>query len=159
MKEKLQEYALLAEIISAVGIIISLVFVGFQIRDNTVASQAATYQASVGYDIELLMHLSADPDLSRIIDIYTYGDDASSLSANDIVRAQYEFTALLRHLENLYLQHELGMLSDESWTTRQAFMEATLTSPGYARFQSAPTARNFSGAFLDYANTLRARAG
>lgn len=35
MKEKLQEYALIAEIISAICIVLSLIFVGLQINQNT----------------------------------------------------------------------------------------------------------------------------
>ena len=35
MKEKLQEFALLAEIISAVAVVVSLLYVGYQIREST----------------------------------------------------------------------------------------------------------------------------
>jgi hypothetical protein len=42
MKAKLQEYALLAEIISAIAIIISLIYVGIQVNDSTRAVRSAT---------------------------------------------------------------------------------------------------------------------
>lgn len=157
MKAKLQEYALIAEIIGAICIVISLIFVGIQVKDNTTASEAATYQASVGYDIELLMAVAGDPDMARIVSTYIYGD-SSSLSELDTTRAEYQMTALLRHLENLYSQHELGLLSDETWATRQAFVEAILLSPGYERYQTSPLARNFSGRFKAYASQVRAEA-
>jgi hypothetical protein len=35
VKEKLQEYALIAEIIGGIGIIASLIFVGLEIHDNS----------------------------------------------------------------------------------------------------------------------------
>jgi hypothetical protein len=42
MKEKLQEYALLAEIIGAIGIVVSLLFVGVQVRQsNSIATTDA----------------------------------------------------------------------------------------------------------------------
>ena len=44
MKEKLQQYALLAEIISAIAIIASLIFVGIQIRQNNALVKASTYR-------------------------------------------------------------------------------------------------------------------
>jgi len=51
MKEKLQEYALVAEIIGGVAIVISLVFVGVQVSQtaeetatNTTAIRASAYQ-------------------------------------------------------------------------------------------------------------------
>jgi len=145
----------LAEIVGAVGVIISLVFVGFQIRKNTVASEAATYQASVGYDIEMLMALSSDPEQSRIFNTYTWIPEATNLTENEIIQAEYQMTALLRHLENLYLQHELGMLSDEIWRTRQALLDAIVLSPGYERFEQTSSSQTFDGAFRSYASNLR----
>ena len=155
VKEKLQEYALFAEIVSAIGIIVSLIFVGFQIQGNTVASEAATYQASVGYDIDMLMRLAEDEELSRIVNAYVYGEE-KNLNDNELIRAEYQMTALLRHLENLFLQHDLQLLSDESWKTRESFLKAIILSPGYEKFQSSLNAKNFSGSFINYANKLRA---
>ena len=54
MKRTLAEWASVAEIIGALAIVVSLVFVGLQIRANTRATQNATYQQSVGYEIEIL---------------------------------------------------------------------------------------------------------
>jgi len=45
MKEKLQEYALLAEIFGAVAVVISLLYVGFQIQENTAERRADSIQS------------------------------------------------------------------------------------------------------------------
>ena len=42
MKEKLQEYALIAEIISALAIVVSLIFVGLQVRQGSETTVANT---------------------------------------------------------------------------------------------------------------------
>lgn len=152
----LDSLANIAEIIGSIGVIISLVFVGLQIRKNTIASEAATYQASVGYDIEMLMALSSDSEQARIFNSYTWIREATNLSNEDTIRGEYQMTALLRHLENLYLQHRLGMLSDEIWRTRQALLDAVVLSPGYERFQKTSSAQTFDGAFRHYASKLRA---
>ncbi len=55
MKEILEEYALIAEILSAIAIIISLVFVGIQIRRNTKATQVLTFHEIAVLDIKLLL--------------------------------------------------------------------------------------------------------
>ena len=44
MKEKLQEYALIAEIIGGIGIIASLIFVGFQLEQNTLSTELNAYE-------------------------------------------------------------------------------------------------------------------
>ncbi len=146
----------IAEVVGAIGVIVSLIFVGLQIRKSTVANEAATYQASVGFDIDMLMNLSSNADQARIFNAYTWVEENAELTTIDTIRAEYQMTALLRHLENLFLQHQLGMLSEKIWQTRKALLEAVVLSPGYDRFHQTPSARTFDGAFLKYATTLRA---
>lgn len=45
MKGKLQEYALISEILGGIAIVVSLIFVGFQITDGNRETRAATTQA------------------------------------------------------------------------------------------------------------------
>jgi hypothetical protein len=44
MKEKLQKYALIAEIISAIAIVVSLIFVGIQIQQSNNLARAVAYR-------------------------------------------------------------------------------------------------------------------
>ncbi|NNC50519.1 MAG: hypothetical protein HKN51_05385, partial [Saprospiraceae bacterium] len=53
MKEILEEYALIAEIISALAVVTSLIFVGLQIRSNTKATQASTFHEIAALDIHI----------------------------------------------------------------------------------------------------------
>jgi hypothetical protein len=126
---KLEKYALIAEIISATAVTISLVFVGLQIRDNTISNEAATFQATVGHDIAILTSAGSSPDTARIF--YAYRDNPDNLDGNEFLQGQALFTALARHVENLYLQHEAGMLSDAGWVARQPFVQTLVLSPGY----------------------------
>lgn len=103
----------------------------------------------------MLMALSSDSQQARIFNSYTWVREATDLSDEDIMRAEYQMTALLRHLENLYVQHKLGMLSDEIWRTRQALLDAIVLSPGYERFQNTSSAQTFDGAFRHYASKVR----
>jgi len=45
MKAKLQEYALIAEIVSAIAVVLSLLYVGYQIRENTQQAQLDSIRA------------------------------------------------------------------------------------------------------------------
>ena len=42
MKEKLQEYALIAEIVGAIAVVISLIYVGASVGQNTAVVEVAT---------------------------------------------------------------------------------------------------------------------
>ena len=70
---KLKEWALVAEIAGAVGIIISLVFVGYQIKQgteetsqNTRAIEASAFQDLTSQILALNLSLIENPDLSEI---------------------------------------------------------------------------------------------
>jgi hypothetical protein len=69
MKEKLQEYALIAEIISAICIVLSLIFVGLQVRQgaeetaaNTAAIRGSVRQSLMEADKDLLLFAVENPD-------------------------------------------------------------------------------------------------
>jgi hypothetical protein len=47
LKGKLQEYALVAKIISAIAVVEGLIFVGFQIRQSTEEVSLSTYAIEV----------------------------------------------------------------------------------------------------------------
>ena len=47
MKSKLSEYALVAEIIGAIAIILSLFFVGYQVNDSAKATRSATANEAI----------------------------------------------------------------------------------------------------------------
>ncbi len=143
------------ELVAAIAVVISLIFVGLQIRDNTIASEAATYQASVAYDIELLSNVAGNADLARIFYAYAW-EPSDNLDGTELLQAQWHFTAVLRHLENLYFQHQSGMLSDESWESRDALIRATIRNPGCEKFLRGHTVQSFSGEFIDYSLQIRA---
>jgi len=153
MALKLHEWSAVAEIVSAAAVTLSLLFVGLQIKDNTVAARAATFQSSVGYDIALLSVLGSNPDTARIF--LAYRDDPENMDEGELLQGQMLFTATLRHLENIYLQHEAGMLSDDGWSTRSQLLSNMIRTEGFAKFLDSPNARNFSGKFIDFANRVR----
>ena len=61
------------ELIAAIAVVISLIFVGLQIKDNTIATEAATYQDTVAYDIEILLNMGSTPEMARVF--FTFRDD------------------------------------------------------------------------------------
>ena len=66
MHDALPEYALGAEMVSASAIIVSLLYVGFQIKGNTPATQTSKFQDFAALDIQLLLHfVSGRPESGR----------------------------------------------------------------------------------------------
>ncbi len=154
MKEKLQEYALLAEIISALAIVISLVFVGFQIRDNTIASEAASYQASVAYDVNNLLAYGASPETAHVFSAYIYSEQ-DDLNTAEVEQARFLISAAIRGFENQFIQYKAGMLSQLGWEAREPLLSGYVKTPGFGKFLNSPNAANFGGPFMEYAKQIR----
>ena len=141
------------ELLAAIAVVISLIFVGVQIRDNTIASKAATYQETVAYDMELLLNVGSTPDKARVF--FTFVNDPDSLDEDEFLQGRTLLTASIRHFENLYVQHEAGMLSDEAWATRESLIKNVIRSPGFGKIVNGTLGQNFTGTFFDYAKRIR----
>ena len=63
---KLSELAQIAEIIAAIGLIVSLVFVGIGVRENTATARAASSQSIFESCRQFLLDIALSEDLSRI---------------------------------------------------------------------------------------------
>ncbi len=59
-------------------------------------------------------------------------------------------TSLIRRLENMYLQKNLGPLSEEGWKSRQALFTGIARSPGYSAFLESSPAHFTSEEFRNY---------
>ena len=141
MTELLEEYALIAEIISGIAIIVSLIFVGVQIKRNTQATQASTFQAIADLDINLLLSFGNSKELARLIS--TFRDNPDSLTEEEQNHGFYLFGAEVRHVENLFLQYENKMLSDKHWHSRKALVDGIVLSAGFGALLKSPFRKYF----------------
>ena len=105
-----------AEGVAAVGVIVSLVFVGFEVRQNTVAARAQAYQ-----EIGLVVAQSWHDDASNpaLLEIIQRANDPDSLvfaglTAIELRQAQGFTMGILRMWETLFLNIEIGALPPEA---------------------------------------------
>lgn len=100
----------LREGLAALGVILSLVFVGTEIRQNTIAIRAATLNDLASGSREWLMSLAASPELISAWRRWLAGEE---LTPDEVEMAEITVNALLRNVENVFLQVESGAV-DES---------------------------------------------
>lgn len=98
------------EIIAGVSVILSLTFVGFEVRQNTVALRGQTRDGLARAGEDWLMAIAADSSLSAAFAKIEMDEPVSSL---DSTRVGFTLIALTRHHENVFLQVEGGTV-DES---------------------------------------------
>lgn len=116
----LEQLAFLAQIISAIAVIASLVFVGFQLSKATAAIRASSSQAHSGLYTDLVQSVIDNDDFARI---WAVGlDSPNALKEHEWVRFVAYASALFRLYESSRVQWLNGRLDDEHWHTieRQA---------------------------------------
>lgn len=114
MKVKLEEYASIAEIISALAIVASLIFVGFQIQNGNRETRAATIQAISEQLMGFTLAMATDEHIPQLASkMMNEGATQSDFSAEDYWRISIVVVTGLRRQENIYLQVQAGVLEPE----------------------------------------------
>ena len=143
-------------IVANLGVIAGIIFLAVEIRGATRATQAESGQTASALDQEFLLHVASDAETSQLW--ITYLRMPETLSTEEKIQGGFLFAAIIRRLENVYLQYQLGALSEESWQSRQALFVGMATSPGYTTFLDGPIASNASPAIIEFMNQLRSSA-
>ncbi len=106
----------IAEAIALIGVVLSLVFIGMELRQNAVAARAAAYQ-DLGIAVtELWMAAATNRDLSDAWGRVLMADSASwsEFDPSDRLLVTNYFVAILRLYETTFLQVEEGLLDAEA---------------------------------------------
>ncbi len=130
---KLSEWANVAEIGSALAVVVSLVYVGLEINQNTGAVKASTLQAMIDYGRQQSEILVTDATLAALVE--TGEADPNSLTPRE--RSQfYEFTIWRMAMWELsFLNHEVGLVEDEMWLAWDGYYRGLVRNkPGYPEF-------------------------
>ena len=128
--KNLKKYALFAEIVGGIGIIISIVYLAFQVSQNT-ANMKATNAMSYSAEMNAVRLLRVeDSELDKIVRIGQQHLD--SLSEDETSRFYSYVLVRISSLENLLYMEEQGLFPD-------GYADALL--PGYCASLSAPSYR------------------
>jgi len=130
---KLSEWSNVAEIVSAVAIIGSLIYVAVQIDQNTVAVEASTQQGRLDFGRDQSELLFTVPGLAKLV------MKAEKGSENLTEEERYlfnEYTSWRMSTWELVYQSKLdGIVSEESWIAWDAYFRLLIAGkPGYIKF-------------------------
>ena len=118
----------IGELAAAVAVVISLLYLAMQIRQNTKASKAQSYQAVIEGHVSHHRTLNAQPEL---IGIFARGM-RNYTELNELEQAQFHSfisPIVLQFQKYLYLHHE-GLLPDNTFDMFEKDVVATLITPG-----------------------------
>lgn len=125
----LQEIAGIAEILGALGVIASLVFVGWQIRENTIATKAHIHEQVTQTYLAFLNSAIANPE-AYATGIQATEADFSKLSAGE--KTFFFGTALgfFKHFELMFVQNRKGIMDREIWDAWCVYILMYFHQPG-----------------------------
>ncbi|MFK8043261.1 hypothetical protein [Congregibacter sp.] len=107
---RLNIWVAIAEIISAGAVVISLIYVGLEINQSTLESEADIQAELLSYTTRRRYLVIESSDLSSILHKgYT---DASQLSPSEMLRFQGYVELLYVAWERLYMSYDAGVLSE-----------------------------------------------
>jgi hypothetical protein len=126
----LEDLGNLGEFVGAIGVVISLVYLGRQLVQNTQSVRAASFNSMVENSIRLLEHAFRD---SEFADFLARAErDPKGLTAAERVRWDAYMTAVYRHFGNLQYAHRVGTLDHQMWTAYKATLKDHLQVPSWA---------------------------
>lgn len=120
--------ATLAELIGAIGVIASLVYLAIQIRDNTRSSRIQQRQESTRQFVDFMDILLLNPDLAEIHD--RGRDHPEELDATEIGRFRRLVLRGFWYFSAQFHQYTTGALGEDEWSESARIIRNYLTHTG-----------------------------
>jgi hypothetical protein len=121
----------IGEIVGASAVVVSLIYLAIQIKNQNAESRAATVQQVLESNAVAISQLQ-DPDLAEIWIAGVEGFD--SLSDVQRLRFVIYLTSALRSWENAYFQWRNGRLEDDTWHTLIAVIKDVKSTTAFSKF-------------------------
>ncbi len=132
----------IAELLGAVGVIASLIYLAGQIRQsreqmrqNTRALRASAYQEVLNQRDAVMVPLVQSGELADLAMRGLTGREF--LSEVERLRFNVWFVMVMSNLENIHYQHRVGLLDEDRWRTHLSRLRTFVIAPGFAAWWSS----------------------
>lgn len=126
----LEDLGNLGEFVGAIGVVVSLVYLGLQLRQNTSSVRASSFNSMIQNSIRLLEHTFRDREFAALV--ARAEEDPAALTPEERVRWDSYMTAVFRHFGNLVYQNRVGALDAQMWESYRRDLKEHLRSPHWA---------------------------
>ena len=124
----LEEINFISQIVGSIAVIASLIYVGWGIRLNTVATQTSAAQAYVATDNETVGLINTSGNLADIL--HRGAGGMSALQGGDLIQFMAFLDQLFISFQSSYLQWTKGALDERLWHTFSQAIVDLLSQPG-----------------------------
>ena len=138
----LEDLGNIGEFVAALGVIISLVYLATQIRQNTRAVRSSASQAITDARADFLKSISDDPEVAGMF--FTGLSDRDALDPVERYRFDSMLNRLSATMENYHYQNRQGAMDPEQWTRMRVVLRLLLSTPGGQAWWSSRRRTNAS---------------
>ncbi|HXY30511.1 MAG TPA: hypothetical protein VEI06_07355 [Gemmatimonadaceae bacterium] len=121
----LTDLANIAQIVAAVGVVISLLYLAQQIRGSTKVASAEARHSIAEFALRLSIFRAEHADRFAKL------ESGSDLTAGDRQFQYWSHVQFILHAETYFQHHELGLMPDKHWRGYARFMTRYAQSPGF----------------------------
>lgn len=137
----------LGDFIGGIGVIVTVVYLAFQIRQSTASTKSASYQAVVSAVSDWSRTIGSDRDLARIMRIGA--QDPSQLDVDEYTQYEMLTISVTRNFENIHYQHQCGGIPEAAWNGWSFRILSFYAAPGnHTLWQKHK--RNYSAEFIAF---------
>jgi hypothetical protein len=142
-------------LIAAVATVATLIYLAFQIRQNTRSVRAATHHSSARAATETQNIFAQSNDLARIFRIGSR--EQEELTEDERQRLHAILLSIFMWYEDAFFQYQQSMIDREVWEGRQRSLLGQLKRPGIASWW-ARRSGFFADSFVSYVDQLSQQA-
>ena len=142
----------IGEIFGAGAVVVTLIYLSRQLRQNTEALRSAAWQATQEAEHRFDSLFAQDREISAIF-IRGWEGGKAAFEDDEVAALQWWLIAkqLLELFQTHHYQHELGLVEEEWWQTWVSQYDESMASPGFREFveERYPVLRSSFRAFVD----------
>ena len=139
----------IAELLAALGVIISLIFVGVQVRKSNAEARAATMQATTDTEMSMIAIFADNAE------VWNKVNSAIELeSGTEMRRGILLFNLLMIDYENRFHQFQAGYIDEQAWRRRLNLLHYLKSLPIFEPWRASPGGKSRGSDFLELVDTL-----
>lgn len=120
----IKRWAFVAEIVGAIAIVMSLIYVGYQVRENSIAVKSAVQRSVLNMGHEWDSWVVTDEGLASILT--KASDDYRTLTPTEKMRYDLYVRLAFNIWEDAFYNYQSGMMDEEIWQAWDAYFRLRL---------------------------------
>ena len=149
----ISRWSVIAEVVSAVAVVLSLIYVGSEIRQNTIATQLSNQHSAVALGMNSELWLGN----SEFAAVYDLGlKDFSALDGPQRLQFDSFVGQKLNIWEFTFYGHERGLIADDAWRAWDGHFKSQIILESWRFVWTTRKRESYQGPFQDYVDAYLA---